>query len=190
MPRILLYTGNGKIHLHKNTQCIRLSDNFCNIVATTKDTLIKSTFPNLQANYTKTRIILKYNSHHLPKWNLIQNYQHCCRYWVSCQHYPILFLNSLDLPGIAPHNLRLKLTSSIILFRNLNTEKLCNGTRSITKRKITVTVLEATILNGNLQGLHLTTNPNDPFGLTHSIQTFTISNSLDICNDYIDKSQA
>lgn len=40
-------------------------------------------------------------------------------------NYPIL--NSLDLPGLPPHNLQLKVGSVIIMLPNLNQPKLCKG---------------------------------------------------------------
>ena len=35
-------------------------------------------------------------------------------------NYPTEFLNSLDVPGILPHNLQLRVGSTIIMLRNLN----------------------------------------------------------------------
>jgi ATP-dependent DNA helicase PIF1 len=46
--------------------------------------------------------------------------------------FPTEFLNQINISGMPPHKLRLKIGQPIIMLRNLNsTEGLCNGTRLI-----------------------------------------------------------
>ncbi len=65
--------------------------------------------------------------------------------------YPTEILNSSDLPGMPPHNLRLKVGCPVMLLRNLDAPDLCNGTRLIVKQTLPH-VLEATVLTGQAQG--------------------------------------
>jgi len=60
-------------------------------------------------------------------------------------NYPTEFLNSLELPELPPHNLQLKVGSVIIMLRNINQLRLCNGTQFSVK-KLMNNVIEATIL--------------------------------------------
>lgn len=66
-------------------------------------------------------------------------------------HYPTEFLNSLELPGLPPHNLQLKVGVTIIMLRNINQPRLCNGTRLAVKN-LMANVIEATILTGKFKG--------------------------------------
>lgn len=64
-------------------------------------------------------------------------------------NYPTEFLNSLDPPGVPSH--RLHYCSAIILLRNLNPLKLCNGKKLAVKSLLT-NVKEETILTGVAKG--------------------------------------
>jgi ATP-dependent DNA helicase PIF1 len=59
------------------------------------------------------------------------------------QTYPEEYPNSLDINGVPPHKLRLKVGAPIILLRNINPKNgLCNGTR------LQVTHLARNVLGG------------------------------------------
>lgn len=164
--RQLLAMGNGVIPVELVTGLIEFPQNFCSIT-TTPEELIMKVFPNIAQNYVdhdwlSARAILAAKNKDVDHLNfVIQNdisgELHSYKSVDSVMdenevtNYPTEFLNSLDVPGLPPHFLKLKVGSIIILLRNLNAPKLCNGTRLIVKT-LKSNVIQATILRGKFKG--------------------------------------
>lgn len=162
----LLDIGNGKMVIDESTQCITLPTNFC-IITSTADELIHKVFPDIKKNYKnhvwlRARAILAAKNNDVNEINYnIQNgipgeetiYKSLDTILNQDEvvNYPTEFLNSLDLPGIPPHILKLKIGVPIILLRNINPPRLCNGTR-LSVKKMMRNVIEATILTGKFKG--------------------------------------
>lgn len=138
--------------------------NFCNIVKSI-ESLKTHVFPDMQKNYINhewicERAILApidsryivdyinkdiYNS--LPEESkTYKSIDTVCNPGDSI-HYSMEFLNSLTIPGLPPHILTLKIGAPIMILRNINPPKLCNGTRQSVK-SLKNNVIEATILTG------------------------------------------
>ncbi|GJY72845.1 DNA helicase [Tanacetum coccineum] len=66
--------------------------------------------------------------------------------------YPVEHLNTLNLPGFPPHELKLKVGAPVMLLRNVNlTGGLCNGTRMIVTQLMTK-LIEVQIITGTRIG--------------------------------------
>jgi ATP-dependent DNA helicase PIF1 len=65
--------------------------------------------------------------------------------------YPTEFLCSLEPTGLAPHTLTLRIGCPVMLLRNIDPPKLCNGTCLIFKQ-MNNNVIEATILTRQAKG--------------------------------------
>lgn len=162
----LLDIGDGKVAVHENTGCIKLQTDFCTIIDS-QNSLIDHIFPDVHTQYANhkwlaERAILAAKNVDVNGLNLkiqqllpgdLVSYKSIDAVCDTNEtvNYPIEFLNSLDLPGMPPHHLQLKVGSPIILLRNLNPPRLCNGTRLVIK-KLMKNVIEAIILNGKFQG--------------------------------------
>lgn len=162
----LLEIGDGKIQIDSTNGLIALPNNFCTI-AQSIDELIECVFPNILQNYRnhdwlRERAILAPKNIHINAINfqiqaklpgVVTTYKSIDSVMNQdeAMNYPIEFLNSLEPAGMPPHCLNLKVGSLIILLRNINPPKLCNGTRLAVK-KLLPNLIEATILTAKSKG--------------------------------------
>ncbi|KAM4015418.1 ATP-dependent DNA helicase pif1-like [Anomaloglossus baeobatrachus] len=158
----LLTIGDGKAPVNSTTGQITFPSNFCCIVTSIEELKAK-VFANIQLHFKNSgwlceRAILDPKNDSVNKINLqiLNLLPGVCTTYKSVDtvidpaqalFYPTEFLNSLEPQGCPPHNLFLKPGASILLLRNLDPPKLCNGTRLLIKN-LFPHVIEATILTG------------------------------------------
>jgi ATP-dependent DNA helicase PIF1 len=162
----LLMVGDGQVPVEKSSGLITFPPRFCYFVSS-KEELIDKVFFNIVENHQNydwlsERAILAAKNKDVDDLNvgiqnqipgLLQLFKSVDKVVNEDEatNYPTEFLNSLDLPGLPPHNLVLKVGSVVIMLRNLNQPKLCNGTRLVI-RKLMANVIHATILKGKFKG--------------------------------------
>lgn len=164
--RQLLEIGDGKFPVDPETGCVSFPPDFCQLMSSV-DNLIEKVFPSITTNYKNytwlfERAILAPKNDNVNRINdqiqtklpgPIATYKSVDTVMNPDEvvNYPTEFLNSLEPSGMPPHCLFLKVGSPIILLRNINQPKLCNGTRLCVK-KLMPNLIEATILSGNFKG--------------------------------------
>lgn len=162
----LLQIGEGTFPVDEHSGEITLTNELCNIVETPEQ-LINKIYPNISQNYvnsewlyersilaTKNEIVNNINEtiqDMIPGTLKIYNSIDTMVDENDSVNFPTEFLNSLNVPGMPLHSLKLKIGSPIILLRNLNSPKLCNGTRLCVKQLLN-NVIEAKILTGKDKG--------------------------------------
>lgn len=162
----LLQIGDGKIQIDRTNGLITVPNNFCTITKSI-DELIECVFPNILQNYRnhdwlRERAILAPKNIHINAINfqiqaklpgVVTTYKSIdsAMNQDEAMNYPTEFLNSLEPAGMPPHCLNLKVGSLIILLRNINPPKLCNGTRLAVKNLLP-NLIESTILTGKSKG--------------------------------------
>ena len=78
-------------------------------------------------------------------------------------NYPTEFLNSIDLPGLPPHILQLKVGSVVIMLRNINQPRLCNRMR-LAMKNLTNNVIKGKYKGEDVLILRISMIPTDlPF---------------------------
>lgn len=164
----LLDLGNGIHHVNEEIECmVELSSSFCKVVDN-RESLFENVFPSFRLNNTDPEwlcgraILAPTNAiaNDLNDWILSQVPNVSEHLYKSIDtvidpdqaiHFPSEFLNSLEPSGYPPHNLKLKAGSPIILLRNIDPPRLCNGTRMIVS-SLRRNMIEAIISNGAHKG--------------------------------------
>jgi hypothetical protein len=126
----LLDIGNGLINE------VPISDDY--LVQGGSSVLIDKIYPSLEENIGQCAILAATNlSVDAINNQVLQRIPGNIRSYYSCDEavndsaaYPVDFLNQLNISGLPPHDLQLKLGAIVMLLRNLNPSKgLMNGTR-------------------------------------------------------------
>ena len=160
----LLRVGEGKI----DGDNVKL-ENIANVVAT-RDELITAVFPEIarnisKANWLNHRALLATTNVSVQSLNddMLSKLPEKEHVYISIDvtvnsddavHYPTEFLNSLSPSGAPPHRLILKVGAPIMILRNLNPPKLCNGTRC-TVVSLHSNVIEVKLMNANSEDDHV-----------------------------------
>lgn len=162
----LLQIGNGTAHLNANHEHIEINGKFGKLHADLRS-LINSVYPSLSQNmpniqWISERGILAITNEIVENINfeILKSLQGESKTYYAVDSvindndtvvYPTEFLNSLQPSGMPQYRLILKPGIPIMMLRNLDPPKLCNGTRLVIKALYNY-VVEATILTGQWKG--------------------------------------
>ena len=163
---LLLDIGNGSIPVIEKPDVIKIPESLGNTFPNL-DSIKVNVFPDLSINgsspawLSERALLSPLNSHvNMLNHSLIEEYPGEQKVYKSVDsavneeeavHFPVEFLNSLDIPGIPSHILRLKIGAPIIVLRSLCPPQITNGTRCVIKQMMT-NVIEVEISNGPFKG--------------------------------------
>ena len=172
----LLDVGDGNLAKNINDE-ISITDELAGCVSSEYE-LVSSVYNDFEANYKSVdwlqrRAILAPRNDSVRRLNemLMERIDGTTTEYVSVDttietedtvNYPVEFLNSLTPPGIPPYSLNLKVGAIIMLLRNLDPPRLCNGTRLVVK-SLNRNVIEAEIVSSGSFVGETTFIPRIPF---------------------------
>lgn len=162
--KTLLEIGNGRVAQDTATGQIVLP---CGTFVQSIDELSDRVYPDLLHNFQdhswlcerailapKNDIVESINIQMQKKIPGIEHSYKCIdsvRNDEDAVNYPTEFLNSIQTPNLQPANLILKVGSPIMLIRNIDAPRLCNGTRLVVKQLLSH-VIQATVMTGCAKG--------------------------------------
>ena len=162
----LLAIGDGKYPIDTSPDIIQLPENIgafaCNI-----EELVSKVYPDLLSNFRNmawlsercilaplnetTRTINTALVAQLPGESVEYRSLDSVLDESQAVHFPIEFLNSLEVSGFPSHSLSLKLAAPIIILRSLDPPRVTNGTRCVIT-KLSANTIEARISHGRYAG--------------------------------------
>ncbi|XP_076301721.1 uncharacterized protein LOC143219730 [Lasioglossum baleicum] len=162
---LLLKIGNGEYPETEGK--IQIPPNLASVVSTVDD-LIARIYPDVHNLHSKSTEWLEERAILTPKNDqasvindtLLKSFAGAEHQYKSVDtvmhtdnaiHYPVEFLNTLNPPGLPSHELILKVGAPVMLLRNLNPPKLCNGTR-LRVKALHKNVVEAIVFTGCARG--------------------------------------
>ena len=164
----LLAIGDGKYPIDTAPDIIQLPENI-GTFACSVDKLVTKVYPNLLSNFRNmtwlsdrcilaplnqtTRTINDTLVAQLPGESVEYRSLDSVLDESQAVHFPIEFLNSLEVSGFPSHILSLKLSASIIILWSLDPPKVTNGTRCVCViTKLSANTIEAKISHGRYAG--------------------------------------
>ena len=163
---LLLSVGNGSVDIYDEPDTINVPNGLARILPTLQD-LKAAVYPDLankfvNSDWLSERAILSplnKKVSHLNNW-LLGEFGGEQRTYKSIDTalrddqatvYPAEFLNSIEMSGLPPHQLKLKVGVPVMIMRNIESPKTTNGTRCIVTR-LHNNVIEASISCGPYKG--------------------------------------
>ena len=162
----LLAIGDGKYPIDTSPDIIQLLENI-RAFAWSIEELVSKVYPDLLCNFRlmawlseqgilaplneTTRTINTALVSQLPDESVEYRSLDSILDESQAMHFPIEFLNSLEVSGFSLHSLSLKLAVPIVILHSLNTPRVINGTRCVIT-KLTANTIEARIFHGMYAG--------------------------------------
>ena len=166
---LLLSIGDGAFPLAEAPDLITLPATIGKLTQSPEE-LIKTVYPNINTNARDTkwlgeRAILAPLNSMVSSINsrMVHEFEGEIVKYTSIDsamsedeavHFPVEFLNSIELSGLPPHNLYLKVGIPIIVLRSLDPPHVTNGTRCIITR-LFPNVIQAELLHGPSMGKNI-----------------------------------
>ena len=191
---LLLTIGNGTIEATDGRDMVTIPDSLGHVVESLED-LKSRVYPDLGTNgansdWLSERAILSPLNKTVSTLNnwLLNEFPGEEKLYKAINYnthdddavmYPVEFLNSVELPGFPPHELRLKKGMPIMILRNIAAPILTNGTRC-TVTRMHHNIVEAKVSCGPHKGEHVLL-PKIPLEPSKNDDPFTFKRLQFLC---------